>query len=434
MLGGGTFTTQNKVMPGTYINFVSAGRASAALSERGIVAIPMELDWGPEKTVITVEASEVEQEARSLFGHAYHENEMRGIRELFLHARTVLLYRLNQGEKATHAYGTAKYSGTRGNDIKTVVQVNVNDSTLYDVLTMLGSSLVDSQTVASAAELKDNQFVAFKKDAKLEETAGLAMSGGTNGPEVTGDDYQEFLNKMENRTFHTLGCPAADKVVKGLFVAFTKRMRDEMGVKFQTVIHDGEADHEGIINVKNLVTDQGAKGTELVYWVAGITASCAVNKTVTNAIYDGEYTVDVEYKQSQLESFIASGYFVLHRAGTQTRVLADINAFTSFTEEKDLSFAENQVVRVLDQIGNDIAVLFHTGYLGKVQNNDAGRTGLWNDIAAYCRQLEVIRAIEGFASEDVIVEKGTDKKSITVSCAVMPVCAMTKLYMTVTVG
>jgi len=35
MLGGGTFITQNKVMPGTYMNFVSAARASATLSDRG---------------------------------------------------------------------------------------------------------------------------------------------------------------------------------------------------------------------------------------------------------------------------------------------------------------------------------------------------------------------------------------------------------------
>ena len=32
-LGGGTFTSQNKELPGAYINFVSAASASAALSD-----------------------------------------------------------------------------------------------------------------------------------------------------------------------------------------------------------------------------------------------------------------------------------------------------------------------------------------------------------------------------------------------------------------
>lgn len=433
MLGGGTFTAQNKVLPGSYINFVSAGRASAALSERGIVAIPLELDWGPEKTVFTVEAADFEKNARNLFGYAYHEDALRNIRELLLHARTAVLYRLNGGDKASNTYAVAKYSGTRGNQIQIIIRANAEDGTKFDVLTMLDVSLVDTQTVSAAAELQDNEFAVFKKDAELKETAGLVMSGGTNGPALTGDDYQTYLDRMESQTFHTLGCLSEEEAVKRLFAAFTERMRDEMGVKFQTVLHDAKADHEGIVNVKNTVTDAGTKGSELVCWTAGILAGCAVNRTVTNALYDGEYTVNVDYRQSELVKLIQSGYFVFHRQGTEIRVLEDINSFTSYTEKKNADFAENQVIRVLDQVGNDIAVTFNTRYLGKVQNNDAGRTGLWNDIASYCRQLERIRAIEDFSGEDIVIEKGKDKKSVTVACAVTPVCAMSKLYMTVTV-
>ena len=46
MLGGGTFTTQNKILPGAYINVVSAARANATLSDRGVVTMPLKLDWG----------------------------------------------------------------------------------------------------------------------------------------------------------------------------------------------------------------------------------------------------------------------------------------------------------------------------------------------------------------------------------------------------
>lgn len=35
MLGGGTFTKQDKVLPGSYINFVSLAKAASMLSERG---------------------------------------------------------------------------------------------------------------------------------------------------------------------------------------------------------------------------------------------------------------------------------------------------------------------------------------------------------------------------------------------------------------
>jgi len=47
-LGGGTFTAQNKVLPGTYINFVSAASANANLSDRGIATMPLELGRGRE--------------------------------------------------------------------------------------------------------------------------------------------------------------------------------------------------------------------------------------------------------------------------------------------------------------------------------------------------------------------------------------------------
>lgn len=39
MLGGGTFVTQNKTLPGAYINFVSATTNSNGMSARGIGAM-----------------------------------------------------------------------------------------------------------------------------------------------------------------------------------------------------------------------------------------------------------------------------------------------------------------------------------------------------------------------------------------------------------
>lgn len=53
-LGGGTFTVQNKELPGAYINFVSAASANAALSDRGIATVPLELDWGAEGEIFEV--------------------------------------------------------------------------------------------------------------------------------------------------------------------------------------------------------------------------------------------------------------------------------------------------------------------------------------------------------------------------------------------
>ena len=40
-LGGGTWLTQNKKLPGTYINFTSKVRASVNFADRGYAAMPI---------------------------------------------------------------------------------------------------------------------------------------------------------------------------------------------------------------------------------------------------------------------------------------------------------------------------------------------------------------------------------------------------------
>ncbi|MFA9376229.1 MAG: phage tail sheath family protein [Lachnotalea sp.] len=431
MLGGGSFTTQNKVLPGAYINFVSVARADATLSDRGICAIPMELNWGIDGEVFTVENSDFEKNSLKIFGYSYDADEVLNIREVFKHAMTLHVFRLNSGEKATNAYATALYSGTRGNDLKIIINVNADDQAKFDVITYLATSKVDTQTVASAVDLVANSYVTFITTATLAATAGIALEGGTNLVTITGTEYQTALDKLESYSFNTLGCLSTTEQIKALFVAYTKRMRDEVGAKFQTVIYNYAADYEGIINVKNKVSDSGMPECSAIYWVVGAEAGCAVNKSNTNLIYDGEYTIDVNYKQSELVTAIVAGKFVFHKVGTEVRVLEDINSFTSFVMDKNSDFSLNQVIRILDQIGNDIAVLFNTRYLGKIQNNEAGRVSFWNDIVTYNKELETLTAIENFKSEDVVVQKGNDKRSVVVTNAVQPVCAMEKLYMTV---
>ena len=87
----------------------------------------------------------------------------------------------------------------------------------------------------------------------------------------------------------------------------------------------------------------------------------------------------------------------------------------------------------LDQVGNDIAVLFNKQYLGKVQNNQSGRVSFWNDLVTYNRELEKIQAIENVTPDEIVVEKGQSKESVVVNNPITPVVAMAKLYMTVVV-
>ncbi len=440
MLGGGPFLTQNKALPGTYHNFISAQRAFVNLSDRGYVGQPIALDWGQDNGVFTVTLEDLQKDSLKIFGYDYTHLKLKGIRDLFKGAITVFFAKLNLGGKvAENELAKAKYKGIRGNDIRIVVQTNVDDPTNFDVLTYIDAILGDEQTVATAADLIPNDFVVFKADATLAVTAGTPLAGGDNGATAVtaGTPHQTALDDLEAYGFNTLGCLSSEPTIKSLYVEYTKRIRDTVGGKFQLVGHKlGKMDHEGIIDVQNDAIGDGEEVFGAVYWATGVQAGVAVNKSNTNKTYTGEHTLDMtETKtQSQLTALLKAGKYVFHRVGEDINVLEDVNTFTSFTPDKNEDFSMNQVIRVLDQIAIDTAQLFNSRYLGKVPNDQDGRISLWNDIVAHRNELVGIRAIQNFVSDQVIVEPGNSKKAVVVNEVVEPTVAMSQLYITTTVA
>ena len=427
-LGGGTFISQNKKLPGSYINFASAQNASSSIGERGIAAMAIEMDWGKDGEIIEVTSQNFAKDSLKIFGYDYSNEKLKGLRDLFKNVKKAYFYRLNSGNKATTDIATAKCSGTRGNDIRIVVAKNIDDDTKYDVTTYLGTKEVDKQTVKEVSELVDNDYVTFSMET-LEVTAGKSLEGGTNG-DVSGEAHQNFLDKLESYQVNAIGCTVKDESTSNLYVQYAKRLRDEQGIKFQVVLFNNAANYEGVVNIKNTtVEDESA----LVYWVTGVIAGCEINKSNTNKTYDGEYMINADYTQAQLEASIDNGEFVLHKVGDEIRVLVDINSLVDTTIEKGEEFKSNQTIRVLDQIASDVASVFNSKYLGKIANNEAGRTSLWSDIIALFKDYQTLQAIENFEDADISVEIGNDKKSVTINTNVQVINAMEKLYMTVVV-
>lgn len=125
-LGGGTWQFQNKILPGTYINFVSKYRAEAAIADRGYATMALPLDWGPEDTVFPVTNEDFQENSMKYFGYDYAADELKGIRDLFINAKMVYFYRLaNSPVKAANDLATAKYGGERGNAFSVEVAANV---------------------------------------------------------------------------------------------------------------------------------------------------------------------------------------------------------------------------------------------------------------------------------------------------------------------
>jgi hypothetical protein len=439
-LGGGTWVTQNKVLPGTYHNFVSARRAFVNLSNRGYAAAPMKLTWGKDDGVFTVTADELLTDSLNIFGYDYTSPQLKGIRDLFKNANTVFFKKLNLGGvAAANAYADAKYVGTRGNDLMTVITANADEPTLFNVKTLLGGLEVDNQIgVATAAELVENEFVKFKPAASLVVTVGTPFTGGTDGNgEDTGAPHQAALDELEAYGFNVLACLTDVALLKTLYIEYTKRMRDETGAKFQVVVFNADApDHEGVINVENAAigTDEEAFGA--VYWTAGAEAGVAINQTTTNKVYNGEHTLSMATTntQAKLIELIKEGKFAFHGVDDSVRVLDDINSFTSFTPEKNEDFAMNQLIRIIDQIAIDTANIFNNRYLGKVPNDADGRISLWNDIGSHRLELQRLRAIQNYDINQLIVRPGTQKNAVEAYEVIEWTATMTKLYVTTVVA
>ena len=434
--GGGTWLVQNKVLPGTYINFQSLSRAELIFSDRGYAAIGLELDWGVDGEIFTVENGDFIENSTKFFGSSYDNEKLKGLRDFYKHAQTGYIYKLNSGgTKASNTMATAKYSGIKGNGITVAIAANVDEIDKYDVITYVDGIKKNVQTVALATELVSNDYVDFKDGLTLTATAGTPLTGGTNGT-VTGAAHQDFLDKIDNYAFNSLTCVSTTKEIKDLYIQFTRRMRDEVGAKFVTVVHDAtDPDYEGIINVKNKTLDKDWAKSSAVYWVGGAQAWCPVNRGLTNTKYNGDFTLEVTDTQTQLKQAITKGYFTFHKTGDEIRILRDINSFISFSKYKNSDFAFAQVIRVLDQIAIDVALLFNTRYLGKSQNTVYDRNDLKRDIILHHETLETLRAIENFDGEtDITVERGLEKNAVLVQDYVQPVVCMEKLYMNVVVG
>jgi len=430
-LGGGNWVAQNKVLPGTYANFVSTERAFSVDTERGIVTVPYVGEWGATGEVVSLTAEEFSRHSPSILGYAWDAPEMREFREIYRHSRLVHFYRLNSGGvKATAPLATAKYVGERGNDLAYVISANVDDPTAFDVVTLLDNIAIDRQVVPFGETPADNGLLVWDENATLivTPTAGTPLTGGSSVP-VTNGDHLNYLDAIESYHFHAMACPSDNPTLISTYAEYNRRMRNERGIKFELVCYNptDNSDFEGVRDVLNTVTDGGTYS--LVYWMAGIVAGTTVNASAMNTIYDGEYTVNANFTQTQLEQAKLGGKLALHRVGSDYRILADINSLQTVTAEKNEDFKQGQTIRVIDHVAYADASIFANKYIGNIPNDQDGRVSLWVDLVKIREDLQTLRAIQNFESSDVEIEPGETPRSVFVRSAIQPTHAMEQLYM-----
>lgn len=458
-MAGGTWTAQNKVRPGAYINFKAVPAYSSNLGTRGVMTMPVALTWGPQKEVIELFSTDlVDGKSLAKIGYSAADAESLIFRQALSNCYKAYIYRLDVGgNKATVTSGgltaTAKYPGTSGNQVSFAVVANVADSSVWDVVTYFKGAEKDRQVVSKTgaiADLKSNAFIDWSGSIPTNAVAAVKLVDGANGT-VSADTFiaeDGYLNKIKAYSWNTMAIPQDDNTIttslKTSIVAFIRGLRDDEGKKVQVVLHNDDSNYEAVIS-----TQQGYKTADetvdpfmFTAYVAGLTAGSEVNISNTYKVIDG--AVGIVYKEGvgpfyhkEIVEMLAKGQLVLTtRQDGAVVIEQDINTLHNPypTPDVNYTFSKNRVIRTLDAIGNEIANLFEVFYIGKYNNNETGRSVFKADIIHYFFGLQELGAIQDFDPElDVVVEQGEAIDSVVVSVAVQPVDSMEKLYMTVNV-
>lgn len=246
------------------------------------------------------------------------------------------------------------------------------------------------------------------------------------------------LGKLKTVAFQVLCYPydgVSETANKAAIVTWIKAMRDEEGVKCQAVLANQDADHEAVINVVQGVVL--ASGTELTAakttaWVAGAAAGASIATSNTGTTYVGAIDVSPRMTKSEMEAAIKAGKFIFKVDSTQNvSAVYDINSLTTLTAEKAKMFTKNRVIRTIDNIANDVTKIFEANYVGKINNNEDGRSLLKAALIDYFNTLQNMAAIQNFETDDVNVAAGTDSDAVVVECNIQPVDSVEKIYITV---
>jgi len=204
------------------------------------------------------------------------------------------------------------------------------------------------------------------------------------------------------------------------------------------VLANHKADSEAIINVTQgvkLVDGTVLTPAQTTAWVAGVTAGANINQSNTGRKYVGAIDVVPRMTKTEMETAIENGEFIFKVDSAQNvTAVYDINSLTSITPEKGKQFTKNRLIRTIDGINNDITTIFESNYVGKVNNNDDGRSLLRATLIEYFNELQRLNAIQNFAPEDVTVSPGNDSDAVVIDCYIQPVDSVEKIYITVSLS
>ena len=443
-MGGSWDGNENKIIPDVYQRYSSQSSLVMQPSTRGIVTIAKDLSWGPVGVVQTIDAGE---DMTPYTGYDATDASNRWVQEMLKGTnRTsapyrILLYRLNGtgGVKATATTGqltaTAKYPGTRGNDITIVVTDLTDPEGSFDVSTVVDGRIVDSQIVETIDQLVANDWVTFSGTGAPTSTVGAPLSGGVN-PTSEASDWSDYTEVIEAYRFDAMVYDGTDATVRTALLNFIRRYFDDNGRQAQLVAAGlTNPDSRWVVNVSSgVVLSDGTALTpqQVCWWAGGALAGAQYNQDLTGASYPDAVEVTPKLKRSDLEAGIQAGQWLLADDGEgRVTVVYDINSLTTYTKDITEPYHLNRTMRVAMVSGNDVNDVFGRQFKGAEDNNDTGRMNLKATLVDYLLTMQDNRGIQNFDGKtDVQVYQGAKIDSVRVDAILWPVGSTNFIYVT----
>ena len=442
----GSFTDFDKIRPGAYVRFMATRTDADMLGANGIVATVLPLAWGDD--IVRLTADDVRGgRTLELTGYAMGAPELVSVQKALENAREVVIVRGDSGStKATAAVSsvlttTAKHGGVLGNGITVTIE-SFGDS--FVVITSLNGTEVARSVGSTAEEIEDNMYVDFTGTGGLSEQVATALEGGSNGT-VGGwsEDVEEVIGSLN---YDVVVMTNPSNLVD--FEKFLKREHDagryRTGVAVGTYRSDSDdGNFEGLVKIDEAQypalarypngTEHSLTAGEVAHWAAGLYAGTSINRGNTYAVVP--YVVELEkaYNDEETIARLNKGFFLLtYRRDGAVVVEQDINSLHIFSSMRTRAYSKNRTMRTLVYIQEYIADLFETGYIGKVNANEHGRSALSGDIVAFMMRLSDEGAIRNFnISEDISIRMGAEPDTIVVDLFVQPMDSLEKLYLTI---
>ena len=472
-MGGGTFSTMNRIIPGVYYKIQANATMEIGLIDRGVVAVPLELPWGNLEEIITVDQEYLRNLAiDNPFLIDFSSYTLLPVREILVHAKTCYVIPTG-GVKASCVLGSndntitveARKAGTLGNQLMFhFTFYTQNTKTIFSLEVFLNSKMVYVKDSTLETEEEEDLFfnqqylkfpsrtgsessisdywTQYAEPRMTNEPTEHILSGGSITPLST-DSFNACCQVLEDAEYeynvmvtNYQGDTAENAEFYDNFETWLMKEREEKGNLITGVVYDvKEYNNEYIVNVSCADTSK-TKTPDIVFWVAGATADATAYQSITNMVYDGEMTtIATSNVTSSIETALKNGNFLFYHQLDQYRVVKDINSLHTIEDptKKNNSFKKNIVVRIIDQVLKETMQVFSQYYLGKAFNNAINRIFLKNDIVSILRLLEGRGCLENVTESDVVVARGTSSDEVLVNITIRPVDVMEILYVTLVI-